>query len=76
MVESSKGNIYGEDMKSSLKKPIIKTITWTVVVISTSTLIIYLLTGKPYVSLGIASGIEGFQLFLYGIHEFIWHKYG
>lgn len=62
-------------MGDTKKKSILKTITWTILVIFTTSLIIYLLTGKLFESFGAGALIEILEMLLYLMHERAWAGY-
>lgn len=56
-------------MKDTKKKSILKTITWTTIVIIMTSIVIYVLTGKILESIGAGALIEILEMFAYYGHE-------
>lgn len=62
-------------MKDSKRKSILKTFSWTIIVIIMTSVVIYLLTGKIFESIGAGALIELLEMLVYYCHERIWSGY-
>ena len=61
--------------RDTKKKSLLKTVTWTAIVITTSSVLIYLLTGRLLESIGLGTLIELIEGGFYYIHERLWSGY-
>lgn len=62
-------------MTDSRKKSILKTLTWMILVIMTTSIVLYYFIGNLYISIGAGSGIEILESIMYYLHERAWSKY-
>lgn len=62
-------------MKDSKRKSAIKIISWTTLVICMTSVVIYLLTGRIFESIGVGALIELIELIAYYYHGRIWVRY-
>lgn len=61
-------------MKPSRKIQIWKTITWTLISLTITTLVGWAITGSIIIGFSVGILDRGAKMFLYFLHENIWHK--
>lgn len=58
------------------KRTLVKTLTWRVIALITTIIVVYLYSGDIHESLVIGIAANGLKMVLYYIHERIWNKIG
>ncbi len=59
---------------SAEKRHIMKTFTWRIIATLTTTIIAWAITGDPMVGLQVGSIEFVIKMFLYYLHEKVWHQ--
>ena len=56
------------------KRTLIKTITWRIIALTTTIVVVYLYSGDAKESLGIGIVANSFKMLFYYVHERVWNR--